>query len=228
MDVSSQAIRDVAFRERLRGYNPEDVDEFLERVALGVELLEERLSQAHERARRAERDLEDSGPGGDAVRRTLRLAERTAELAVQEAREEAAQLVAAAREQAGAVLVEAEERARRLAEESQSQLRAEVSRLEVARQQLVHDVSALERFLAEERTRAQTVLAEAAVRLGDLIPGPAAPPEVHDLGARPLPAGRAASEAGAASAYASGDDALVDGRGSAPDVSPGEEATRAG
>ena len=54
MDAWSQVIRGAAFREKLRGYNPTDVDEFLERIALGVELLEERLAQAAERALRAE------------------------------------------------------------------------------------------------------------------------------------------------------------------------------
>ena len=228
MDVSSQAIRDVAFRERLRGYNPEDVDEFLERVALGVELLEERLSQATERARRAERDLEDSGPGGDAVRRTLRLAERTADLAVEEARQEAAQLVAAARERARLLLVEAEERARRLADESQAQLRAEVSRLEVAREQLVHDVAALERFVAAERSRAQTALAEAADRLGDLMPGPATPPELHDVGAPPGLVTEPASTAGPAAEEPCEDDEPAPVRRSGAAVSPGGEAARAG
>jgi cell division initiation protein len=35
VDVSPQTIRQVEFREKLRGYHQDDVDEFLERVAAG-------------------------------------------------------------------------------------------------------------------------------------------------------------------------------------------------
>lgn len=54
MDVSPETIRTVEFRERLRGYNQDDVDQFLERMAAGVEILQQRLRDASQRAARAE------------------------------------------------------------------------------------------------------------------------------------------------------------------------------
>ncbi|MDQ1442104.1 MAG: cell division initiation protein, partial [Acidimicrobiaceae bacterium] len=54
MDVSPKTLREVEFREKMRGYHPEDVDQFLERVAAGIEVLQDRLRQAIERAQRAE------------------------------------------------------------------------------------------------------------------------------------------------------------------------------
>ena len=181
MEALSQTIRQAAFRERLRGYNPDDVDEFLERVALGVELLEERLAQAAERVARAERVVDERGTGGTVAHRTLQLAERTAELAVGEAREEAARVVAAAQREARVVLDEARDEARRLADEAQAELRAEVSRLDMTRKLLGDDVAALERFVAEQRAMAQRSLADAAIRLGELVPDPAAPPELREV-----------------------------------------------
>ena len=64
IEVSARTLREVEFREKLRGYNQDDVDEFLERAAAGVELLHDRLRQAMERAMRAEQrasDLPDDG-----------------------------------------------------------------------------------------------------------------------------------------------------------------------
>ena len=47
MELTPKVFRDVQFREKLRGgYHPEDVDEFLEQAAVGVEELTERLRQA--------------------------------------------------------------------------------------------------------------------------------------------------------------------------------------
>ena len=57
MDLSPKLLTDVQFREQWRGYNPDEVDEFLERVAAGVEELQQRLTDALERASNAERRL---------------------------------------------------------------------------------------------------------------------------------------------------------------------------
>jgi DivIVA domain-containing protein len=46
MDISPKLLREVEFREQWRGYNPEEVDDFLERLALGLEELQSRLADA--------------------------------------------------------------------------------------------------------------------------------------------------------------------------------------
>jgi DivIVA domain-containing protein len=110
MDVSPKTLREVEFREKMRGYHPEDVDQFLERVAAGIEVLQDRLRQAIERAQRAEQAATEAGGNDDALRRTLLLAQRTADLAVQEAREQAARIVAGAEQQAQSLVGDAEQR----------------------------------------------------------------------------------------------------------------------
>ncbi|MDP8992307.1 MAG: DivIVA domain-containing protein, partial [Actinomycetota bacterium] len=154
MDVSPETIRTVEFRERLRGYNQDDVDQFLERMAAGVEILQQRLRDANDRAARAERQAAEAGEGDEALRRTLVLAQRTADLAVEEARDQAARTIEAAHGQAQVIIAEAEEQARRLAQEAHAQVWADLGRLEAARDQLRQDVAALERYLLEERARA--------------------------------------------------------------------------
>ncbi|MDQ3573633.1 MAG: DivIVA domain-containing protein [Actinomycetota bacterium] len=167
MDVSPETIRKVEFRERLRGYHQDDVDHFLERMAAGVEILQQRLRDASERASRAEERAQ--GDGGESLRQTLELAQRVAEEATQRAREEAARLVEAAQGEAQALMADAEGQAARLAEEA----RAEVRRLEAARQKLGADVTQMERYVAEARTRAQASLADAVRQLEHLVPDPA-------------------------------------------------------
>ncbi|MDP8976684.1 MAG: DivIVA domain-containing protein [Actinomycetota bacterium] len=179
MDVSPETIRTVEFRERLRGYNQDDVDQFLERMAAGVEILQQRLRDASQRAAQAE----ERPDGDDTLRRTLSLAQRTADLAVEEARGQAARLVesaqgeahsvvAAAQGEAEAVMAEAEERATRLIEDAQAHVAAEVQRLQARREQLEGELVALERHVAQARARAYTALNEAARQVEHLVAAP--------------------------------------------------------
>jgi cell division initiation protein len=176
MEVSPKTLREVEFREKMRGYHPEDVDQFLEQVAAGMEILQDRLRQAVERAQRAEAAASESGGADETLRKTLVLAQRTADMAVQEAREQAARILAAAEQQAQSILVEAEEQGRRTLEDSITECKAELSRLEASRAQGQQDVETLERWLDEHKEHLRTTLSEAlsAVdRAGVLWPAPA-------------------------------------------------------
>jgi cell division initiation protein len=183
MDISPKTIREVEFREKLRGYNPDEVDEFLERVAAGLEILLERLRQATERAVRAEQRATEVGEGDDAMRRTLVLAQRTADAAVQEAKEQAAQLVAHAEAQAQAVRAEAAEHARRTIEDATKEAWSQVARLEAGRDELREEITALQRHLEGERARVRAALHEAIRRVDDTLPtvGEPPPPATIDL-----------------------------------------------
>lgn len=188
MDVSPKTIREVEFREKLRGYNPDEVDEFLERVAAGLEILQERLRQATERAVRAEQRATEVGEGDDAMRRTLVLAQRTADAAVQEAKEQAAQLVAHADSQAQAVRAEAAEHARRTIEDATKEAWSQVARLESGRDELHEEIAALQRHLDGERARVRAALHEAIRRVDETLPTVAEPPPAAAIDlARPLP-----------------------------------------
>ena len=179
MEVSPKTLREVEFREKMRGYHPEDVDHFLEQVAAGIEVLQDRLRQAVERAQRAEAAASDAGGADDTLRKTLVLAQRTADLAVQEAREQAARILASAEQQAQAILGEAEERARRTMEDAVVDVRAELARLEASRSQSQQDVETLERWLEEHKAHLQASLSEAlsaVERAGVLWPAPVTRP----------------------------------------------------
>ncbi|HVA75698.1 MAG TPA: DivIVA domain-containing protein [Acidimicrobiales bacterium] len=179
MEVSPKTLREVEFREKMRGYHPEDVDHFLEQVAAGLEVMQDRLRQAVERAQRAEAAASEAGGSDETLRKTLVLAQRTADMAVQEAREQAARILAGAEQQAQAMLADAEERGRRAHEDAVNEVRAELGRLEAAREQSQQEVEALEHWLEEHKTHLQASLSEALAsveKVGVLWPAPTTRP----------------------------------------------------
>ena len=46
MDVTPQLLKDVEFREKFRGYDPDEVDDFLERVGVAFAELNDKLREA--------------------------------------------------------------------------------------------------------------------------------------------------------------------------------------
>ena len=183
MDISPKLLREVEFREQWRGYNPEEVDEFLERLALGLEELQTRLADALERASSAERRLLER-TDEDEIRRTLVLAQRTATASVDEARAEADRLVRETETRCRQLVAEAEAQAAQLEAEIAQRRRTELGDLAEERAALQLDIDALRRFTEEQRS----LLSEALRRLEDDLVLPE-PPEVRDL--TPIaPAGR--------------------------------------
>lgn len=164
-------IRSARFREKLRGYHPADVDTFLEKLALVVEDLEARLADATERLEEAERRSAVATAGEQTVRRTLVLAQRTAELAVTEAQNRAASIVAEADAEAEARIAAVEEECVAVREREEQQLREEIERLETAHAEAAERFEALEERRAEEHDRLTEALAElAAVVDARLVP----------------------------------------------------------
>ena len=51
MEISAKMLREVEFRDRLRGYDTDEVDEFLEKVAIGIDELRAELVAVRERSR---------------------------------------------------------------------------------------------------------------------------------------------------------------------------------
>ena len=148
--VTPQRLREVRFAEQWRGYRTEEVDEFVERVAETFDALEARLRETSERAAKAEQALSERA-GDDSVSRTLVLAQRTADAAVQEGRLEASRLVAEAEERARALLAEAEDRAARQRAELEARAARELEDLLELRRALESDVVLLRSYVRDQR-----------------------------------------------------------------------------
>ncbi len=148
-------LRQVEFGSELRGYKTSEVDDFLEKAAVGLDELREELTALRERVERAERvSSERSGlDDEESIRRTLILAQRTADLAIKEAQEEAAQLLDGARVDAETIVTDARQSADRIGAEADRKLRDEVGRLNAERERLRGEIDALTGLLGAERAR---------------------------------------------------------------------------
>ena len=173
MDASQSALdslRTVEFRETLKGYHRDDVDEYLEKAAVEAEGLQEQLRQNTERLRKAAETIaqletelaakpeapvvEAAAPtepavADDTLQRTLILAQKFVDETKADAEAEAKRVVA-----------EAEAQARRVQAESEQRLRDEIARLESNRSHLSHEVETMARQLESERERLRSALSE--------------------------------------------------------------------
>lgn len=231
MELTPQTLHAVEFREARRGgYNTRDVDDFIERVAGSVGHLNDRVREAQARADAAEarlgelqREVDDlrrrpaAGPAPEAsetdetLRRTLVLAQRTADATIKEAKEEANRVLSEAREEAARTRAEAEAEARRGADTARVTAQQEVETLLADRDKLKGDLELLTRRIDEQRNQLRSGITEMQRLLDDPsalkplppvalseveTPAPFAAPEV------PAPAAHDATDHEAANGHA--------------------------
>lgn len=157
MDLSPKLFSEIRFREQWRGYNPEEVDGFIKRVAAGFDELRSQLVEATERASSAERRLLERSDA-DEVRRTLVLAQRTAVTAMEEARADADRLVSEAEARGREIVGDAEVRAAELDADTVARRGVELDDLAAQRAALEVDIERLRTFVDAERERLAIVL----------------------------------------------------------------------
>ena len=175
------AIDTVAFKVGLKGYNVDEVDEFLERLSVETRQLKDQLQQQRQQLRQAAERINQlesgrgpapapapsssappsaaptpprlvtAGTGPEQVTAMIAMAQQFIEHAQEEAETRARELTVAA-----------QERAREIVTEARSRAEDEVNRLNGLKQRLSEDVDALARQLETERTRLSTALAEFA------------------------------------------------------------------
>ena len=181
-------LRTVEFRLGLKGYNVDEVDEYLDKAAQEAEALQEHVRQLNERLRQAseriaqlERDkraapvaaesdesvaaaaaaaAEANALSDETLQRTLLLAQKFVDQTKRESEAEAAAVIAQAEEKARASIAVAEATAAQLQAETHQKLRDEVARLEATRTELATDVESMARHLESERNRLRGALSE--------------------------------------------------------------------
>jgi len=169
------AIETVAFKVGLKGYNVDEVDDFLERLAVETRQLKDLIQQQRQQLRQASErisQLDVRGPqappaasagvpgpapaparagssGAEQVTSMIAMAQQFIETAQQQAEAKAKELTASAQERAHEIVAEARSRAE-----------DEVNRLNGLKQRLSEDVDTLARQLESERARLGGWLAE--------------------------------------------------------------------
>jgi DivIVA domain-containing protein len=195
MDVTPQELRSSEIKDSWRGYDRDEVDDLLERAAVTIESLTNELSDAKSRpapvaaaaaaapapAPQAEVPLPSSREDAEMLQRTLLLAQRAADDAVNEAQARAKQLLEESESKAQALVSDAEATARRIAEGERRRLEAELLDLSARREQLRADADALEEYVAGYRDRIRAAIEGDLAKLGGDVEPPSERPELHDV-----------------------------------------------
>src|SRR6478735_5645190 len=108
MEITPRELRDVEIREAFRGYSRDEVNELLERAAATLEAANERVQQMTERLNTAQSETGHTRETEDILHRTLLLAQRAADEAVNEAAAKARQMVDDAEIQSRRLIADAE------------------------------------------------------------------------------------------------------------------------
>lgn len=169
MEFLSKKLREVEFSEKLRGFNKDEVDEFLEQAAVEASVLEEKLARAQELALELEDKLKHSSSTkipaqapvvktpvvaevpkvvqqvddktiADKMSKTLLIAQKTAD-----------EIIAQAQNQANAMITSAQNDAKKLEVEVKRSLEVEVMKLQQIKAQLEREIQDLSALINKER-----------------------------------------------------------------------------
>ncbi len=118
MDLSAIDVQQKTFRERFRGYDPDDVEDFLDRVVETLRGYELKLRQQQEQLDALQQDLAGTKEAEEAIKRTYITAQRTSQEMVSEAQQKANALVDKAKGEAESMVAEGRAEVKRTRDEA--------------------------------------------------------------------------------------------------------------
>ena len=114
MPLTPIDVQQKTFATALRGYDLDEVDDFLDAVVVALKDYDQRLSDAQERISTLEAELNDRGDAEGAIARALVAAQRSADSIVADAKEQAERILADADSEANELADTREAERRRL------------------------------------------------------------------------------------------------------------------
>jgi cell division initiation protein len=118
MDLSAIDVQQKTFRERFRGYDPDDVEDFLDRVVETLRGYELKARQQQEQLDALQQDLAGTKEAEEAIKRTYITAQRTSQEMVTEAQQKSNAIVDKAKGQAESMIGEAKAEVKRNRDEA--------------------------------------------------------------------------------------------------------------
>ena len=171
MDVTARHIHEKQFHDAWRGYNQEEVDDFLDRVADQMNRLERENFSLQDRLRELDQMVAASRSTEDMLKKTLVTAQQAAEEAIATAKAKAEELVAEAEARAHRANEDVKHRVA-TAEEEVRRKGAEVERQQLARRREIElSIERLEGFEAEIKKRLKLFLEQQLGSLDALTAG---------------------------------------------------------
>lgn len=169
MDLTARDVQEKQFHDAWRGYNQEEVDDFLDRVAEALERVGRENASLRQRIGELDQAVSASRNTEEMLKKTLVTAQRAAEEAIATAKAKAEQLIN-----------EAEERSRRASDDA-NRRNAEAERDHAnKRRELDDSLSRLKAFEGELKLRLKTFLDQQQRALDQLETRPnlrSAPPQ---------------------------------------------------
>lgn len=152
MTLSPNDVEDKAFTQALRGYQMDEVDDFLDEVVTTLRGHEQQLREANDRIRSLEADLSSRGGDESAISRAFLAAQRSADALIAEAETQADKIKRDAEAEATKLIEDRDQQRRGLLEEINS-MRAAVQALKTRLGDLAstvsRDVTAMESAVEE-------------------------------------------------------------------------------
>ena len=156
MDLSAIDVQQKTFRERFRGYDPDDVEDFLDRVVETLRGQELKLQQQQEQLDGLSQDLAGTKEAEEAIKRTYITAQRTSQEMVNEAQEKAQAILDEAKAEAETISSDASSEADTLVGDARSEADTMVTEARAdtkkTREEAAVEHEALQRRVAQLRT----------------------------------------------------------------------------
>jgi cell division initiation protein len=176
MNVSSREINEKQFKDAWRGYNQEEVDDFLDKVSETIEALNRENTSLRDRNHALEQSVATSREAEEMLKKTLVTAQRAAEEAIAKAKTKAEQLVTEAERRARG----ANEEARKIVEKAEDEARGKALEIEQEgqsrRAELDDIIEKLSKYQTELQRKLKTFLTDQQKGLDRLEEGE--PPKI--------------------------------------------------
>ncbi len=154
MNVTAREINEKQFRDAWRGYNQEEVDNFLDKVSETLEAVQRENSSLRDRNHALEQSVATSREAEEMLKKTLVTAQRAAEEAIGKAKAKAEQLVAEAERRARG----ANEEARKIIEKAEDDARRKALEVEQEGEARRHELDVIIEKLSSYQSELQSKL----------------------------------------------------------------------
>jgi cell division initiation protein len=176
MEVGPRDVYEKQFNDAWRGYDQEEVDDFLDKVAEALDETQRENADLTERVRTLEESVATAREAEEMLRTTLATAQQAAEEAMAKAKSKADQLIGEAEERARASTDEAHERVASLESDLKRKARESERHLEQRTRELGDSIARLEAREGELKRKLKEFLEREQVALEALADHAAAPP----------------------------------------------------
>lgn len=190
MDISARDVHEKQFHDAWRGYNQDEVDDFLDRVAETLDRLIRENRAFHQRIKELDQAVASGRETEEMLKKTLVTAQQAAEEAIAQARAKAETLIAEAEDRVTKANAEAKTRMTAL-EDDLRRKTLDADRTHAAhKRDLEASIERLRSFETELKQRLKTFL-EQQLRALDTLVGQPRPQTAQEVVRTPAPATQA-------------------------------------